>query len=166
MEAPDVAIDLPLRGIRVLDLTRLLPGPAAGMHLADMGAEVIKIEDHGIGDYARTMGPMHNGTSLFYQAINRGKQSRLSLICYLPQKTLPIGLTSSALPIAASAQSCAWTKPCNIRTLSRDNCRRALLPAMDVRYGKSLQRLSSLHKLDKTIRLHAKMTCQRAQFHA
>lgn len=65
---------LPLQGIRVLDLTRLLPGPAASMHLADMGAEVIKIEDPGVGDYARGIGPVRNDVSLFFAAVNRGKQ--------------------------------------------------------------------------------------------
>jgi crotonobetainyl-CoA:carnitine CoA-transferase CaiB-like acyl-CoA transferase len=67
-------IDQPLRGIRVLDLTRLLPGPVATMHLADMGAEVIKIEDPGIGDYARGMGPVRHHVSQFFLAVNRGKQ--------------------------------------------------------------------------------------------
>ncbi len=70
----------PLHSIRVLDLTRLLPGPLATQHLADYGAEVIKIEDTGAGDYARTMGAMHGDTSFFYQIVNRNKRSlRLDL---------------------------------------------------------------------------------------
>jgi alpha-methylacyl-CoA racemase len=71
MTAP---IDQPLHGIRILDLTRLLPGPVATMHLADMGAEVIKIEDCEAGDYARTMGPVRHEVSQFFIAVNRGKQ--------------------------------------------------------------------------------------------
>lgn len=64
---------LPLAGIRVLDLTRLLPGPAATMQLADLGAEVVKIEDPGPGDYARAMGPARGEVSQFFVAVNRGK---------------------------------------------------------------------------------------------
>jgi alpha-methylacyl-CoA racemase len=67
------SIDQPLRGIRILDLTRLLPGPVATMHLADMGAEVIKIEEPGAGDYARNMGPVKHEVSQFFMAVNRGK---------------------------------------------------------------------------------------------
>lgn len=70
----------PLAGLRVLDLTRLLPGPLATQHLADCGAEVIKIEDTGAGDYARSMGAMNGATSFLYQVVNRNKQSlRLDL---------------------------------------------------------------------------------------
>jgi alpha-methylacyl-CoA racemase len=74
------SIDKPLSGIRILDLTRLLPGPVATMHLADMGAEVIKIEDPGVGDYARSIGHVRNAVSQIFIAVNRGKQSvRLDL---------------------------------------------------------------------------------------
>ncbi|MBS0513831.1 MAG: CoA transferase [Proteobacteria bacterium] len=70
----------PLQGLRILDLTRLLPGPLATQHLADYGAEVIKVEDTGVGDYARTMGAMGGDTSYFYQVVNRNKKSlRLDL---------------------------------------------------------------------------------------
>ncbi len=65
---------LPLAGLRVLDLTRLLPGPLATMHLADLGADVIKIEDTGAGDYARTAGAVHGGVS-YFQLVNRNKRS-------------------------------------------------------------------------------------------
>lgn len=68
----------PLRGIRVLDLTRLLPGPVATLRLAQMGATVIKIEEPGIGDYARLIGPIRHSVSQFFVAVNHGKQfSRL-----------------------------------------------------------------------------------------
>lgn len=65
----------PLEGLRVLDLTRLLPGPLATQHLADYGAEVIKIEDPGGGDYARSMGAMDGDVSFFYKLVNRNKKS-------------------------------------------------------------------------------------------
>ncbi len=63
----------PLAGITVLDLTRLLPGPMATLHLADMGATVIKIEDKGVGDYARTMSHVRHELSQLFIAVNRGK---------------------------------------------------------------------------------------------
>ncbi len=80
MQDQTVARRAPLEGVRVLDLTRLLPGPRATQHLADYGAEVVKVEDTGAGDYARTMGAMGGDTSWFYQVVNRNKQSlRLDL---------------------------------------------------------------------------------------
>lgn len=65
----------PLVGLRVLDLTRLLPGPLATMMLADMGAEVIKIEDPDDPDYIRNFPPMVGGDSAFYLSLNRSKRS-------------------------------------------------------------------------------------------
>ena len=71
---------LPLAGIRILDLTRLLPGPVATLHLADLGAEVIKIEDPQVGDYARTLGTGQGEDSAYFRMINRNKQGlRLDL---------------------------------------------------------------------------------------
>ena len=70
----------PLSGIRILDLTRLLPGPVATLHLADLGAEVIKIEDFEAGDYARTLGTGQGEDSAYFRMINRHKQGmRLDL---------------------------------------------------------------------------------------
>jgi alpha-methylacyl-CoA racemase len=65
----------PLDGIRVLDLTRLLPGDFATWVLADLGAEVIKIEDTGGGDYMRWMPPMVGQNSAMFWALNRGKRA-------------------------------------------------------------------------------------------
>lgn len=65
-----------LDGIRVVDLTRLLPGPYATQLLADMGAEVIKVEDPEVGDYARFTEPMtENDVGAVFSAVNRGKKS-------------------------------------------------------------------------------------------
>lgn len=65
----------PLAGVRVLDFTRVLAGPAASLALADLGAEVIKIEPPGSGDDTRTFPPMRDGESHYFLAINRGKKS-------------------------------------------------------------------------------------------
>lgn len=64
---------LALEGIRVLDLTHVLSGPYCTMLLADMGAEVIKIEKH--GEYDRKAAPLINGESYFYMLLNRNKKS-------------------------------------------------------------------------------------------
>ncbi|MCS6935788.1 MAG: CoA transferase [Chitinophagales bacterium] len=65
----------PLAGLKVIDFTRLLPGPLATMFLADMGADVIKIEDPDSPDYVRDFEPRVNGVSMFYLALNRNKRS-------------------------------------------------------------------------------------------
>lgn len=64
-----------LQGIRVLDLSRLLPGPFLTMILADMGADVVKVEDPNLGDYVRAVPPTKGGVGGRYLAINRGKRS-------------------------------------------------------------------------------------------
>jgi crotonobetainyl-CoA:carnitine CoA-transferase CaiB-like acyl-CoA transferase len=71
---------LPLEGLKVLDLTRLLPGGFCSLLLADFGAEVIKLEDTGMGDYIRWSPPYYEGVdasarSALFLALNRGKRS-------------------------------------------------------------------------------------------
>ena len=66
---------MPLTGIRVLDLTRLLPGPFCTMLLADMGADVVKVEEPGTGDYMRWTPPLIDGQSALFNAVNRNKRS-------------------------------------------------------------------------------------------
>ncbi|PYN50788.1 MAG: acyl-CoA transferase, partial [Candidatus Rokuibacteriota bacterium] len=62
---------LSLDGVRILDLSRVLAGPFCGMLLADLGADVIKIEDTGAGDESRTWPPHKDGESAAYLVINR-----------------------------------------------------------------------------------------------
>ena len=80
--------ELPLSDVRVLDLTRLLPGGFASQLLADFGADVVKVEDTGMGDYVRWAPPLYGddaqqalGTrSALYLSLNRNKRSiRLDL---------------------------------------------------------------------------------------
>ena len=65
----------PLLDIRVLDLSRVLAGPFCSMLLADMGAEVIKLEIPGRGDDSREFPPFIDDESLYYVNLNRGKKS-------------------------------------------------------------------------------------------
>jgi alpha-methylacyl-CoA racemase len=73
-------VSLPLAGIRVLDLSRLLPGGFCSLLLADFGAEVLKVEDTGMGDYIRWAPPYYEGAensakSALFLALNRNKRS-------------------------------------------------------------------------------------------
>lgn len=65
----------PLTGVKILDLTWALAGPYGTMMLADLGAEVIKVEIPRGGDRSRFQGPKINGVSTYYYSINRGKKS-------------------------------------------------------------------------------------------
>jgi alpha-methylacyl-CoA racemase len=76
---------LPLDGLKILDLTRLLPGGYCSLLMADFGADVLKVEDTGMGDYIRWSPPFYEGaeqtaSSALFLALNRGKRSiRLDL---------------------------------------------------------------------------------------
>jgi alpha-methylacyl-CoA racemase len=78
-------VSLPLDGVRVLDLSRLLPGGFCSLLLADFGADVVKVEDTGMGDYIRWSPPYYEGThdsakSALFLSLNRNKRSiRLDL---------------------------------------------------------------------------------------
>ena len=65
----------PLAGIRILDFTRYQQGPFATVMLADMGAEVLKIEEPRGGDFGRRMLREPDGFSAFFEALDRGKKS-------------------------------------------------------------------------------------------
>ncbi|XP_055375249.1 succinate--hydroxymethylglutarate CoA-transferase [Condylostylus longicornis] len=68
----------PLKGIRILDLTRIIAGPYCSMVLSDLGAEVIKVERPNIGDEARKWGPpflKNSKDSVYFQSVNRNKKS-------------------------------------------------------------------------------------------
>ncbi|MFZ5754973.1 MAG: CaiB/BaiF CoA transferase family protein, partial [Bacillota bacterium] len=75
---------LPLAGVKVLDMTRVLAGPFATMMLADFGAEVIKIERPEVGDDSREFGPFVDGFSAYFASLNRGKKS-LTLELKIPE---------------------------------------------------------------------------------
>lgn len=67
---------LPLEGVKVLDISRVLTGPFCTMILGDLGAEVIKVEMPGVGDETRSWGPPFvNGESAYFLSVNRNKKS-------------------------------------------------------------------------------------------
>ena len=80
----------PLHGVRVLDLTRVLAGPYATLWLWELGAEIIKVEQPGMGDDTRAFPPMKNGESVYFASVNRGilrrrRTARFSIVyCLKP----------------------------------------------------------------------------------
>lgn len=74
-DTPSTTAVLPLEGVGVLDLSRLLPGGYATQMLADLGADVLKIEEPGLGDYSRSVSPFVHGVGQAFLAVNRNKRS-------------------------------------------------------------------------------------------
>jgi crotonobetainyl-CoA:carnitine CoA-transferase CaiB-like acyl-CoA transferase len=68
-------VRLPLAGLRVLDWSRLLPGPWCSQMLGDLGAEVIKVEQHSVGDPSRHNAPRYRDGSVYFHSVNGNKQS-------------------------------------------------------------------------------------------
>ncbi len=65
----------PLEGIRILDLSRYLPGPLCSRILGDLGADIVKVEEPGVGDPARWVAPRNNRETTLHLALNRNKRS-------------------------------------------------------------------------------------------
>ena len=101
---PREGVELPLCSIRVLDLSRLLPGGFCSLLLADHGADVLKVEDTGAGDYIRWAAPHYAGaevsaSSALFLALNRNKRS--IRICLLYTSPSPRDRTRSRMPSSA-----------------------------------------------------------------
>ncbi len=86
----------PLTGITVLDLTRLLPGGFCTLILADLGAEVLKVEEPGRGDYLRAFPPLGRTQSALFTALNRGKRSVTLNLKHADGRALLLELARSA----------------------------------------------------------------------
>ena len=94
------AVAGPLAGVRVLDLTWVLSGPYGSMILADLGAEVVKVERPPHGDVARTTGPFVHNESIYFQSINRGKRSTCIDLRAVEGKALFLDLVERADVVA------------------------------------------------------------------
>ena len=68
-------LELPFSGVKVIDLSRHLPGPWCTQYLSDLGAEVIKVEHVGFGDPSRYNPPRYNRDSVYFHSVNSRKRS-------------------------------------------------------------------------------------------
>ncbi len=93
------AAGLPLAGVRVLDLSRIVAGPLAAMILGDLGADVIKVERAGAGDEPRRWGPpFHGEVAAYFLAVNRNRRS-IAIDLTKPQGQQVVAALASAADI-------------------------------------------------------------------
>lgn len=85
-----------LSGVRVLDFSRLVPGPFGTLLLADLGADVIKVEQPGLGDYLRMLPPQVEGMGARFRALNRGKRSIALSLAAAPGRQVALRLAATA----------------------------------------------------------------------
>ena len=121
---------LPLSGIRVVDLTRILAGPFCTQLLADLGADVVKIEAPGQGDPVRGQGAIKDGLSWYFAQFNRNKRS-ITLDLYQDEGKRGAGRPAPPAPTCwsrttAPACSTGWASP---RRASRSSTRASWWPA-------------------------------------
>jgi formyl-CoA transferase/CoA:oxalate CoA-transferase len=97
---PDEGTDgLPLSGVRVLDLSRIIAGPFATMILADLGADVIKVERAEVGDDPRRWGPpFHGTTAAYFTAVNRNRRS-IEIDLMSPEGRRVVGMLARAADV-------------------------------------------------------------------
>src|SRR5262245_6731993 len=85
-----------LNGVKIIDMSAVIAGPMATQLLADQGAEVIKIENPGMGDMARWLGPQSNGLGAMFAAVNRNKRSIALNIKNADAKAIVLDLAKNA----------------------------------------------------------------------
>jgi crotonobetainyl-CoA:carnitine CoA-transferase CaiB-like acyl-CoA transferase len=114
----------PLQGVRILDLSRLVPGPYCTRLLCDMGAEVIKVEEPGRGDYIRSLPPYENGVSVAFEMLNRGKKSiTLNLETKQGQEILNRLVTKADVFLESFRPGTTKKLGCDFETLQTSNPR-------------------------------------------
>jgi len=114
--------DLPLAGVRVVDFSRLLPGPWCTQMLGDLGADVIKVEQPGIGDYSRFNPPNYRTNSVYFDSVNRNKRSIVLDIGNDGDRAVALQLIGAAAIVVESFRPGVAAKHgIDYATVSRDN---------------------------------------------
>ena len=125
-----------LDGIRVLDLTRLLPGSYATLMLADLGCDVIKVEDPRGGDHARHMPPLAGGTSVYFTLLNRNKRG-MTLNLRAPEAAPIVGALVERCDVVVDSFRPATAKRLGVDAATLQRRNPGLICASITGFGKS-----------------------------